>query len=235
VIIREAARLLASSPVGDISTRAVCEAAGVTQPVLYRTFGDKDGLLAAVVDAVWDEYLSGKRAAEISDDPLVDLYAGWESHVTFALAHPHAYRLLFGTDLAQRADASAEALSLVRANLERLASHGRLNRDPAEAARIVMAANTGVSLALLLRANEYPDRSISDQVRSSVYRSLLTDAESNHGNDVEPGSSAAAVAAITLIASLDAGAFDTTFTSAESALFTEWLERIRAGQPKTIR
>ena len=53
MIIEAAADLLAQSPSGDISTRAVCEAAGVQQPALYRLFGDKEGLLAATVDHVW--------------------------------------------------------------------------------------------------------------------------------------------------------------------------------------
>jgi AcrR family transcriptional regulator len=57
LIIEATADLLAQSPNGDVSTRAVCEAAGVQQPVLYRLFGDKDGLLSATVDYVWDQYL----------------------------------------------------------------------------------------------------------------------------------------------------------------------------------
>ena len=97
VILQKAAELLAASPNGDIATRAVCEAAGVTQPVLYRLFGDKDGLLAAVADAAWEAYLSDKRAAEASADPLEDLRHGWDQHMAFALAHPHAYRLVFAS------------------------------------------------------------------------------------------------------------------------------------------
>lgn len=49
-ILEAAAGLLAEAPVADVSTRAVCEAAGVGAPMLYRLFGDKAGLLAAVVD-----------------------------------------------------------------------------------------------------------------------------------------------------------------------------------------
>ncbi|WP_158718729.1 helix-turn-helix domain-containing protein, partial [Streptomyces griseus] len=47
-ILEAAAELLAGSPVGDVSIRAVCEAARVGAPTLYRLFGDKDALLAAV-------------------------------------------------------------------------------------------------------------------------------------------------------------------------------------------
>lgn len=199
----------------------MCDAAGVTQPVLYRIFGDKDGLLSAVVDAVWDEYLSMKRAAETSSDPLVDLYSGWASHVDFALEHPHAYRLLFGSTLSRRPEARAEAMRLLRENLERLAAEGRLQTTPEEAARIVMAANSGVSLALVLNAEEYPDLSISEATRDAVYGSLLVSSR----REEEGGG--AFVAATTLRASAAATGLRQEFTAAESALLDEWLERVQ--------
>lgn len=220
VILEKAAELLATSASGDISTRAVCEAAGVTQPVLYRLFGDKDGLLAAVVDSVWDRYLSMKRAAERSADPLEDLYSGWDSHVVFALQNPHAYRLLFGTTLTTTPEAGVEAMRLLRENLERLAAQGRLRVPPEEAVRLVMAANSGIALALLLRPEEYPDSAISTAMRDTVYRSLLADESA--------GQSGPFVAATTLRAGLSPAEADGPFTAAESGLLDEWLERIQA-------
>lgn len=220
-ILDRAAELLAESPAGDISTRAVCEAAGITQPVLYRLFGDKAGLLSATVDHVWDQYLSMKRAAPHSDDPLHDLYAGWDSHTRFALDHPHAYRLLFGTSLASPPSAGEEAMSILRAHLERLAATGRLRMPPEEASRVVMAANSGIALALVLRPGEYDDDDLSATVRDVVYRSLVTDADPPHGDNT------AEVAAVTLQAHL-AGEWASAdlFSTAERALMGEWLTRI---------
>src|ERR1700737_5071156 len=59
-ILEAAASLLAESPERDISTRAVCEAANVGAPMLYRLFGDKNGLLAAVGDYRFGRHLAGK-------------------------------------------------------------------------------------------------------------------------------------------------------------------------------
>ena len=73
-MLKAAESLLQASPDRDISTRAVCDAVGVGAPVLYRLFGDKNGLLAAVVDYVFDRYLARKRAIPLSDDPVDDLY-----------------------------------------------------------------------------------------------------------------------------------------------------------------
>jgi len=206
--------LLAQSVSGEISTRAVCDAAGVTQPVLYRLFGDKDGLLAAVADRVWGEYLEMKRAAEPSSDPLDDLRAGWDNHTAFALRHPHAYRLVFASSLATRPAAFAEAMGLLRGILNRLAEAGRLRVEPAEAARIVMAANSGVALGLILRPESYPEVTASAATRDAVLGALITDAA--------PGDPLTA-AATTLAAHLGSSE---TFTPAERSLLAEWLQRL---------
>lgn len=222
-ILSSAAKLLAESPTGDVSTRAVCEAAGITQPVLYRLFGDKDGLLSATVDFVWDQYLAMKRAATPSEDPLLDLERGWDSHVTFARAHPHAYRLLFGTALSAPPEAGPEAMRLLLANLDRLAQQGRLRLPPTDAAKLVMAANSGIALALILRPDEYSNTALSGMMRDLIYRSLLVEGESRAAGSMN-------TAAITLQAGL-AGQLAGNYTRGERSLFDEWLDRISAEPP----
>ena len=220
LIIEAAAELIAQSPSGDVSTRAVCEAAGVQQPVLYRLFGDKDGLLAATVDHVWDQYLETKRAAEKSADPLQDLLAGWNSHVAFALAHPNAYKLMFAPALRSMPEAAQEALRILRAVLERLAAQGRMRIAPEIAARMIMTATTGVALGLIMRPALYPDTALSTQVRDAMVQAILLDPAADTAPD-----DARAAAATTLLSSLD----DLTpqpFTSAESALLGQWLTQI---------
>jgi AcrR family transcriptional regulator len=218
VILERAAELLANSPTGDISTRAVCEAAGVTQPVLYRLFGDKDGLLAAVIDHVWEDYLAMKRAAVPSADALADLRSGWDNHASFALANPHAYRLLFGSRLATRPEAIGEALSLLQGILERLAAQGRLRMPPADAARIVMAANSGMALGLILRGESHPDPSISTEAREVALRGILVDV----ADSAEHGTVAAAATMLRSHAPRSGA-----FTPAEANLLDEWLARIQ--------
>ncbi|TXN29460.1 TetR/AcrR family transcriptional regulator [Lacisediminihabitans profunda] len=224
-LILATAELLAQSPSGDISTRSVCEAAGVQQPVIYRLFGDKDGLLAATVDHVWDEYLGMKRSARQSADPLEDLRSGWDSHTAFAIANPNAYRLLFGSGAVDKAESADEAMRLLRVVLERLAAQGRLRVAPELAARVVMAANTGVALALILRPALYPDMSLSTMMRDIVHSTLVS--------DTAPASDAGEsgrIAAITLRTVLSAmpGAL---FSEREAGLLDEWLERIQSQPP----
>ncbi|OIJ67771.1 TetR/AcrR family transcriptional regulator [Streptomyces mangrovisoli] len=225
-LIEAAAALLAQSPAGDVSTRAVCEAAGVQQPVLYRLFGDKDGLLAATVDHVWDQYLGMKRAAAKSEDPLRDIRAGWDSHTAFALAHPHAYTLMVSPGLRAVPEAAAEAMRILREDLDRLAAQGRLRVAPETAARMIMSANTGVSLSLITRPGLYPDTSLSTLVRDAIHAAILA----GPATPADPAGDARAAAVTTLLASVG----DLTpepFTAAESALFGEWLTRIPAADP----
>jgi AcrR family transcriptional regulator len=221
-IITVTADLLAQSATGDISTRAVCEAAGIQQPALYRLFGDKEGLLSATVDHVWDEYLGMKRAAEKSADPVDDLRAGWDSHTAFALAHPNAYRLLFGSGAAARSESAAEAMRLLRDVLDRVAAQGRLRGDPADAARVMMAANTGVALSLILRPELYPDSTSSALLRDIVQGSLVIEAEPA-SDPLEPSRRAAT----TLRAALP-GSGAERFTTNEANLLDDWLRRIQS-------
>ncbi|MEU3979358.1 TetR/AcrR family transcriptional regulator [Streptomyces sp. NPDC026672] len=219
-VIEAAAELLAQSPSGDISTRAVCEAAGIQQPVLYRLFGDKDGLLSATVDHVWDQYLGSKRAAEKSADPFQDLRAGWDSHTAFALAHPNAYKLMFAPALRSVPEAAEEALRILRDILARLAAQGRLRVPTDVAARMVMTANTGVALALITRPTLYPDAGLSVLVRDAIHRTILLDTEGDTA-----ARDARKAAATTLLSSLDELTPE-PFTPAETGLLGQWLHQI---------
>jgi len=233
-ILHAATELLAASPTGDISTRAVCDAAGVGQPVLYRHFGDKDGLIAAVVDAVWGEYLALKRAASPSADPVADLRAGWDAHMEFALEHRHAYRILFGGQLTTRPEAAVEAMGLLRSILDRIAAQGRLRLAPAEAARIVMAANTGVALGLILHPENYPQADIAELTREATLAGILAPASHGGSTSQEDVTGAVTVAAVTLRAALQengAGSPAAPFSAAEAALLDEWLRRLGRGLP----
>ncbi len=211
-ILEAAAELLARS--GEFSTRAVCEAAGVGAPALYRQFGDKEGLLAAVVDHAFEAYLAGKRAAKPSDDPVRDLRDGWDNHVAFALNHPNHYRLLYA-GLSTPPGAAAEAHGLLLAVLERCAAAGRLKVPPPLAAQMVMAANAGVALSMVTRLELYPDPEFSVRVRESVLSGVLAE-------DV-PAPGGVAVTATTLAARLDG---TTPLSAAELTMLREWLGRL---------
>jgi AcrR family transcriptional regulator len=230
-IIEAAAGLLSKSTTGDVSTRAVSEAAGVQQVVIYRHFSDKDTLMAAVVDYAFREYTDAKKAAVKSEDPLDDLRSGWDTHVAFAVAHPNFYRLFFSPALTVVPQAAEETLRLLLEVLHRLADQGRL-RLPAEVAgRMIMAANTGVALALITRPALYPDAAFSLLVRDAVHAAVLLYPETlPYPETTSPEAGARVAAASTLLSSFQA-APPPGFTPSEANLFLDWLGRVASPVP----
>jgi AcrR family transcriptional regulator len=221
-IIEAAAELLEASPTGQVATRSVAEKAGVRQPVIYRLFGDKDRLLAAVVDHGFEQYLAAKRAAEVSADPVADLRRGWDQHTQFALEHPNLYHLMTAPGLTVAPRAIGEMRTLLHGVLERVAQAGRLAVAPDRAVEIVMAANTGVALALLARPDEQRDLALSRQMREVVLAGVLTP-EPAHRTSTE---SVTVPQAATTLAALLRSDPPKSFTPAERALLAEWLTRL---------
>ncbi|MET7952563.1 TetR/AcrR family transcriptional regulator [Streptomyces sp. NPDC013082] len=220
-ILEVAARLVAESPDGEISTRAVCEAAQVGAPALYRHFGDKEGLLSAVVDHGFDAYLATKRERGDTTDPVEDLRNGWDSHVDFALRNPNLYRLMNSPAMRTPPGSAIEAHRILTHDLERAAAQGKLRVAPELAAQMIMSATTGVALMLVSRPVTFPDVGMSARVRDAVHAAVFT-ADVSPGTPVETAvPSAAATLGALLRRSHGYG-----LSTAESALMTEWLDRV---------
>lgn len=230
-ILTAASDLLARSADGDVSTRAVCAAAGVAAPALYRQFGDKEGLLRAVVDDGFEQYLAAKRALRQSADPVRDLHEGWDGHLDFALEHRNVYRLMYAPGLTSTPAAAVEAHQLLVRVLERCATAGRLKVEPGTAAPMIMSANVGIALSLILRPELYPDRAIATRVRDAVFAAVL-DEPPGAAPEEAPGGGLPA-AAITLRSLLRAQppGEASLLSSAEQRLLQEWLGRLTEGTP----
>jgi AcrR family transcriptional regulator len=173
-LLRAAETQLTASADGDIATRAVCEAVGVTQPVLYRVFGDKQGLLDALVDDGFDRYVERKRALRETADPVADLHAGWAHHMDFALTSPALYRLMFAPRPAALSTARQQIFDLLLATLVRCAAAGRLTTTPDAAAQTILSANVGVALNIINQPETYADPALHHRMRDAVFGALLT-------------------------------------------------------------
>ncbi|GAA3737241.1 TetR/AcrR family transcriptional regulator [Streptomyces tremellae] len=221
-ILEAAASLLAESPTGDVSTRTVCEAAGVGLPTLYRHFGDKDALLAAVVDFGFEQYLDSKRAAVPSADPVRDVRDGWDAHVAFALSHPNHYKLMYSPLLSSRPAAAEEAHRMLTAVVERVAAAGLLSVPVPLAAQMIMSANAGVALSLLYRPDINSDPAFSARVRDAVVAAVTAPAGPGAPRRAPEEAPATSIA---LAAQLRA-APPAVLTAAETSLLQEWLARL---------
>ncbi|MBE1501491.1 AcrR family transcriptional regulator [Amycolatopsis lexingtonensis] len=213
-LLLAAGQLLHEAGDGPVSTRAICERAGVQAPTLYHHFGSKQGLLDAVVNYGFTQYV---QAPDAGGDPVDRIREGWDRHVEYGLAHPAFYVLLYGQiepGVPCNLTSSAEAMLLEL--FTPLAREGRLRVEAAEAARQFAAANSGVTLSLIAQPEDSRDLGMSAQVRESVLAGLLAE-EPAGGSSV----GALAVALSTALAD-DVDALTTT----ERQMLREWLHRI---------
>src|ERR1700757_1427320 len=224
-ILETAAGLLAQSADVDLSTRAICDAAGVTAPTLYHYFGDKDGLLAAVVDFGWAAFLETKRAvaavlpAHVADD----IRAGWDNHLEFARENPSFYKLMWSPAVAANSGAVRDAYQMLYDRLELGAGRGQLRMSAEAASRIVLSATTGAALSLISQPDLYGDGTFATQLREAViaWITVPQGAASGTRQPGHAGERTIASAAATLSSRLAAG--DTPLTVPEVALMQQWL------------
>src|SRR5712671_5162505 len=216
-ILEAAAGLLAQSADADASTRAICDAAGVTAPTLYHHFGDKEGLLAAVVDFGWATFLETKRAV------AADVRAGWDNHLEFARENPGFYKLMWSPTVAANSRAAREAYQMLYDRLELGAGRGQLRMSAETAARIVLSATTGAALSLISQPDLYGDGAFATQLREAVIASITVpqDAASRSRQRERGAEPTIATAAATLSGGL--AAEDAPLTGPEMALMQQWL------------
>jgi AcrR family transcriptional regulator len=212
-LIEVAAGLLATGGAEAVTTRSVALAAGVQAPTIYRLFGDKNGLLDAVVEHGLAAYVGGKHL-DPDADPVESLREGWEVHVGFGLANPALFRLMHtATHTPDIAKAGEEVL---RERIRRVAKTGRLRVTERRAEELIRAAGTGVVLTLIDQPAGARDEGLAGAAWESVCAVILADRAEN-------GGTGPAAAAVTLRAALP----DLPgFTPAERELLGEWLTRI---------
>jgi AcrR family transcriptional regulator len=149
-ILTAAASLLERGGVAAVTTRAVCRVAGITAPTLYHHFGDKDGLLRAVVAQGVTTFMAKKRANRRTADALVDLKRGWDGWIVFALERPKLFHLMVESTQSDPST-NQQAFVLMRAIVECLGNEGRLTTDIDTAARTTEVRIVGAMRSLLFR------------------------------------------------------------------------------------
>jgi AcrR family transcriptional regulator len=224
-LVEVAATLLATRGPDAVTTRSVALAAGVQAPTIYRLFGDKGGLLDAVVEHGFASYLARKPAVDSEADPVAGLRAGWELHVGFGLANPELFRLMHTALRTPGGRATAEAgAAVLRARVHRVAEAGRLRVTERRAVDVMQAAGTGVVFTLIDQDADERDERLADTAWESVCAAILTDASTDTSTDTSTAAVASpAAAAVTLRAALPGL---TALTAAERALLGDWLDRI---------
>jgi AcrR family transcriptional regulator len=97
-IIDAAMRLLATVPASALSLRAIAREARITAPAIYLQFDSRDEIIFELVYTAWQELADTMAAADRdveSDGPEAQLHAQVRAYLSFALASPTRYELLF--------------------------------------------------------------------------------------------------------------------------------------------
>jgi len=225
-LLTAAAALLDESGGRPVSTRAVCERAGVQAPSLYHHFGSKERLFDEVVSHGFKRFLAARRGKP-ARDPIDDVRRGWDAHVAFGLEYPAFYALIYGTvrpgvPCAVVADVEAMILDALRP----AARSGRLRVSPQEAAAHIVAASSGVTLALIQQPPDQVDLGLSARVRDAALAAIAVEDPAAADRPDAPRATAAE-AALALTAALDDGAAGEALTPGESTLLRELLDRLR--------
>jgi AcrR family transcriptional regulator len=77
-----------------VSMDEIASEAGITKPVLYRHFGDKDGLYEALTERYVDELKTALKPATEASEPRDRLAAAIDAYLVYVEREPERYRFL---------------------------------------------------------------------------------------------------------------------------------------------
>lgn len=220
-IVEATVELLESGGPDAVSTRAVAAAAGMQPPAIYRLFGDKEGLLEAVAEHGYAQFLESKRA-QLDPDPqdvVEDLRCGWDLVVEFGISRPELFAVMSratgrGVDIAHRA-----GLEILHGRVRRLAAGGWLRVDEELAAQIIQATGRGAVTTWHSTPAERRNPALLTILREAMI-AAITRAEPT----VPAAETGPAAAARALRAALPDDA--DVLSDAEQHLLREWLTRL---------
>jgi AcrR family transcriptional regulator len=222
-IVEVAARLLREEGPESVTTRGVAEQAGVQAPMIYRLFGDKDGLLEAVAEHVMAGYVAAKTqiaeaASTAGIDPLHDLRAAWQTQIDFGVGNPSLFRLLSDPDRVRHSPAAQASRQVLQARVHRVAVAGRLRVSEQRAVGLIEAAAIGTIQTLLATPPDDRDPGIATSMCDAVLGQILTNASTRVSADSDTIATAITLRAIA--PRLDA------LTQTERRMLIEWLDRV---------
>jgi AcrR family transcriptional regulator len=219
-ILDATADLLREGGLDAVSTRAVAAAAGTQPPILYRRFGDKDGLLEAVALHVLEDYITKKRRLlKQSDDPVADLRRLWDLFVDFGFAQPECFALIYGHARRNTAltAAAQTTVSLLQDAIARIADTGKLRMSVERATGLFQSCGIGFVITQIGIPAAERDLELRDIARENAIASITASSVSRRVNTLT-GRATALRRAVE--------EEDVPLSPAERDLMIEWLNRI---------
>ncbi len=167
-IVSAGATVLAMSPDGEIAVRELCEAAEVTPATVNQYFGDRVGLLTAIIEHSFGEYLEATATLPDHLDPVEELTYRWDAHLEFARRQPTQYRAMFAPGVLASETVLARIHEQLLDSLDRCAAQRRLAVPREDAARLIASSCVGVALSMLSADPAAPDPAVANRLRDTV-------------------------------------------------------------------
>lgn len=118
------------------SIRRLVSRCGYSAPSIYHHFGDKTGLIDALLEErLLRALVAALRAVPTHTDPLEEARGRYQAFARWGLEHPSEYRLLMEPrgEEARPLPSADEAIALLQTPFERLVALGRLPAEELEA------------------------------------------------------------------------------------------------------
>lgn len=220
-IVTAAVKLLEKEGPDAVSTRAVAAAAGMQPPAIYRIFGDKEGLLEAVAERGYEQFLESKRVqfAAAPQDPVEDLRCGWDLVVEFGVTRPELFTLMNRATGRSADSAHRAGLEILHGRVRRLAAGGWLRVDEELAAQIIQATGQGA-----VSTWHATPESVRDPALLTILRESMVAAVTRAESALPAAETGPAAAARALRAALPDDS--DILSAAEQHLLREWLTRL---------
>ena len=127
-ILDAAGSILIDDGYEHFTMRKLADRCGYTAPTIYNHFGDKNGLIDALLEEVFHELVELLSHVQRDCDPLDTMRAQFIAFVDFALRNPTHYRLLTTPrdERSQPPPSGEKAIALLEEPLQALAAAARL-------------------------------------------------------------------------------------------------------------
>jgi AcrR family transcriptional regulator len=171
--ILDATEVLLVEAGGDaFSIRGLAQRCGYSAPTIYHYFGDKDGLIDALLEERFATLLEALEGVDRSPDPAENLRRMALAFMTFGHGHPTFYRLI--STLSRKGQMrTPPAVEIARERMQepitQLAAEGRLELPMETASQVLWALTHGLTSLRSLR----PEHEWAADLESSAVDALL--------------------------------------------------------------
>lgn len=156
--------------------RALAARCGYTAPTIYHYFGDKDGLIDALLEERFARLLAEVRTVPQGDDPLDNLRGMLHAYLRFAAANPTFYRVILtsrrnGPD---RLPPGVEsAVEVMMQPWEDLRAAGRLDVEPQAASQSLWGLIHGLTVLRVARPEHEWVPNLTEIAVEAILRGLV--------------------------------------------------------------